>query len=93
MSEEEVVNVLENTLPVKVILKVTYVCKSCSERFSRVFWEDVEAARKRTEMKDRKTKEWRPSPGMPTSEFSAGPEVQSSGNIEVKDKLKFLDDL
>jgi len=94
VSEEEVVNVLENTMPVKVILKVTYVCKSCNERFSRVFWEDVEATRKRPEAKDRKTKEWKPAPGMPTSEFAVRPGMSLTGETkETPERLKFLDDI
>ena len=97
VSEEEVINVVESVMPAKVILKVTYVCKSCAERFTRVYLEDLEAA-ERKKPKDALTKnarEWVPSPGMPTSEFAAGPPVPKSGlsSKEIKDKLRFLDDV
>jgi C4-type Zn-finger protein len=76
VSDEEVVKILENTTPIKVILKVTYICRSCGERFSRVFSEDVEAKRK---------EEFRTAPGMPTSEYAARPAN------EPADRLRFLD--
>ena len=76
VSDEEVVKVLESITPIKVILKVTYVCRSCGERFSRVFSEDVQAKRK----EDRS-----PSPGMPSSEYA----VRPAG--EPADRLRFLD--
>ena len=88
VSEEEVVSVLENLTPPKVILKITYICKSCSERFSRIFFEEIEG-RKRTETKK---KEWKPSPGMPTSEFAVGGELIPKTK-EPTEKLRFLDDL
>ncbi len=79
VSEEEVVKVLENTTPIKVILKVTYVCRSCGERFSRVFSEDVQAKRR---------EDWSPSPGMPTSEYAVRPATSAA---EPADRLRFLD--
>jgi Zn-finger nucleic acid-binding protein len=36
LAEEELVKVLENTRPTKAILKATFVCRSCTERFSRL---------------------------------------------------------
>lgn len=90
VAEEEVMQVVESVVPTKIILKVTYVCKSCSERFTRVYLEDLEAARKKP--KDAK-KEWTPAPGMPTSEFAAGPPVPKTGSKEMKEKLRFLDEL
>lgn len=80
VSDEDVVKVLENTSPIKVILKVTYVCRSCGERFSRVFSEDIEAKRK---------EDWRPAPGMPTSEHT----VRPAPSYEPADRLRFLDKL
>jgi hypothetical protein len=91
VSEEEVINVVENAVPAKVILKVTYICKSCSERFTRIYLEDLEGVRKKS--KDSKTKEWTPAPGMPTSEFAAGPAVPKASNREIRDKLRFLDEV
>jgi hypothetical protein len=93
VSEEEVVNVLESTSPVKAIVKIAYICKSCGERFSRVYFEDVEG-RKKAEEKETKTKTWKPAPGMPTSEFAAGgPLIPKAKDKEPMDTLKFLDDV
>ena len=90
VSEEEVINVVENVVPVKVVMKVTYICKSCNERFTRVMIEDLETAKKRP----RETKkEWTPAPGMPRSEFAAGPEVPKPNDEKIRDKLRFLDDI
>ena len=91
VSEEEVLNVVESITPVKVIMKVTYICKSCGERFSRVLFEDVET-RKKAEEKETKTRAWKPAPGMPTSEFAAGGPLITKGK-ETPDRLKFLDEL
>ena len=91
VSEEEVINVLENAVPAKIILKIAYVCKSCAERFTRVYLEDIDAAQRKKPKESKK--EWTPSPGMPTSEFAAGPDVPRAGSKEIKDKLRFLDDV
>lgn len=95
VSEEEVVNVLDNAAPAKVILKVTYICKSCSERFSRVLFEEVDTKKRTRETKDiARPKEWTPAPGMPTSEFAVKPGMSMTGQKkETPDRLKFLDDL
>jgi hypothetical protein len=43
LSEEEFVKVLENSEPLKVVIKALYVCKACSERFSRLVYDNLEA--------------------------------------------------
>jgi hypothetical protein len=93
-SEEEVVSVLENAVPARVIMKITYICKSCGERFTRVLFEDIEGKRIQSRTKEtRDSRAWKPSPGMPTSEFAAGPGPLTLSKKEPEDKLKFLDDL
>ena len=47
--DEEIVKVLENTDPIKIIAKGTYQCKSCGERFSRLMYENLEAKKKEEE--------------------------------------------
>jgi phage terminase large subunit GpA-like protein len=46
LAEEELVKVLENTDPVKIIAKATFVCRACSERFSRLICDTLEARNK-----------------------------------------------
>lgn len=86
VSDEEVVKVLENTEPVKVILRITYVCRSCGERFTRVVSEDVDAKKKEKSSEDR-------APGFPTSLESLRPGMSTTGrNVEpIADRLAFLD--
>lgn len=92
ISDEEVVKILENTDPIKVILRITYICRSCGERFTRVVAQDVDA---------RKRKEYsQPTPGLPTSPEAVRPGMSSSspyGTGEEPPKayegLKFLDTL
>jgi len=49
LSEEELVQVLENADPVKVLVKATYQCMSCSERFTRLVCDDLAARRRPAE--------------------------------------------
>jgi len=53
ISDEDVVKIVESTDPVKIVIKVTYVCKSCSERFSKIVVENLE--RKKTEQEIQQT--------------------------------------
>lgn len=46
LCDEELVKILENTEPMKIIIKATYVCKSCSERFSRLVCENLDARKR-----------------------------------------------
>lgn len=90
VAEEEAIKVLENTNPIKMIMKVTYVCRSCNEKFSRVFCEDVEVRRRPQEMHQ-------PAPGMPSSEYAVRPGTSTTGTRsethENADRLRFLDNI
>ncbi len=46
LSEEELVQILEQMDPMKVVSKMIYVCRACSEKFSRLMCENLEAKRK-----------------------------------------------
>ena len=46
LSEEELVQVLENADPMKVLVKATFQCMSCSERFTRLVCDDLIARRR-----------------------------------------------
>ncbi|MEE9323791.1 MAG: hypothetical protein V3U72_04565 [Candidatus Aenigmarchaeota archaeon] len=86
--EEEAIKVLENTKPMRIIMRVTYVCRSCSEKFSRIFWEDVELKKRPQEFQTQ------PSPGMPTSEYAVRPGMSTTGETkEPGDRLRFLDNI
>ncbi len=86
VSDEEAIKILEATTPIKIIMRVTYVCRSCNERFSRIFCEDVET-RKRPQ-------EFTTAPGMPTSEYAVRPGMSTTDTTqEPADRLKFLDNI
>lgn len=46
LSEEELVQVLDNVEPIKVVSKSVYVCRACSEKFSRLVCENLAAKKK-----------------------------------------------
>jgi len=45
LADEELVKVMEGTKPQKAILKATFVCRSCGERFSRLVTDSLEKRR------------------------------------------------
>lgn len=49
LSEEELVRIIENTAPMKVVAKATYQCRACSERFSRLICDDLDARKREAE--------------------------------------------
>jgi len=77
LSEEELVKVLENTEPMKIIAKATYQCRACSERFSRLVCDTLDARKKQEESKPVYT------------EASKPPE--RPGQFEPAEGIKFLD--
>ncbi len=46
LAEEELVQVLENTEPVKILIRAKYQCRACSETFSRIVYDDMNARKK-----------------------------------------------
>lgn len=42
LAEEELVKVLDGTRPLQAIMKATFVCRSCTERFTRLVTDDLE---------------------------------------------------
>ena len=49
LAEEELVQVLENTEPLKILIKAKYQCRACSETFSRIVYDDMNARKKADE--------------------------------------------
>jgi hypothetical protein len=50
LSDEELVKVLEGSDPLTVLLKLIYSCRACGEKFSRLFFDDLNNRKKPTEM-------------------------------------------
>jgi hypothetical protein len=49
LCEEELVKILENTDPIKIIIKASYQCKACTERFTRIIYDNLNARKKQEE--------------------------------------------
>ena len=46
LAEEELVQVLENTEPLKAIIKAHFTCKACAGTFTRLLTENLDAKKK-----------------------------------------------
>ena len=46
LADEDLVKVVESTTPLKLLIKQTFVCRACAERFSRIVSDDAESRRK-----------------------------------------------
>ena len=79
LSEEELVKVLENSEPMKIVAKATYQCRACSERFSRLVCDNLNARKKEEESK----------PIYVAGEPVKPPE--RPGQFEPAEGIKFLD--
>jgi len=42
LAEEELVQVLEGTRPLKAVIKATFVCRACAEKVSRLVCDTIE---------------------------------------------------
>lgn len=49
--DEELIQVLENTDPMKIMFKAIFSCRACNERFSRIFYDDLGARKKPPEVR------------------------------------------
>ena len=76
LAEEELVKVLENTDPVKVLIKSIYQCRACAERFSRLVSDSLDARKKQAET--------------PAPQATAAPQSSYSGQ-EPAGGIQFLD--
>jgi len=82
--DEELVQVLENVDPPKIIAKAIYMCRSCGERFTRLVSESLDAKRKEE-----------PGPESPRQSGYAGEGIgtvsqDTQDRIEKLDKLRFF---
>jgi len=80
LSEEELVKIIEGKArdAVKAVVRATYICRACAEKFSRLFVDDL-------------SKRQRP-PEIRPSQYSSTPEpvsTTSEGN-DPADSLKFF---
>lgn len=89
LAEEDLIQVLESADPVKLMLKATYQCRACSERFTRVLYDDITARKKEDELRPV------PSPySMSGQQSYSEPEqssiVRTSDEDEAAESLKFF---
>ncbi len=46
LADEDLVKVMETSTPMKLVIKQTFVCRACAERFSRIVWDDFDSRKK-----------------------------------------------
>ena len=51
LADEELIKVLENTDPMKIMFKAIFSCRACSEKFSRIFYDDLGSRKKPPEVR------------------------------------------
>lgn len=93
LSEEEVVKVIENVTPVKIMVRGTYVCRACNERFTRVFSEDLEAKRRPDMVPGFQQPPRGEVPGPNPAYTQASASASSDTSEENANKLRFLDNI
>ncbi|MBI4021084.1 MAG: hypothetical protein HY369_02485 [Candidatus Aenigmarchaeota archaeon] len=49
LSEEELIRILEEKAAIRAIIKGVYICRACTEKFSRLFVEDLGKRRRPAE--------------------------------------------
>ena len=86
LSEEELVKVLENTEPHRIVIKAVHTCMACQEKFSRLVWDELGPHRRHLQ------------PGQPYQQpqFQQPPnpyqypQAQQKKDEEVVDGLRFF---
>ena len=46
LADEDLVKVMETSAPMKLLIKQTFTCRACAERFSRIVWDDMDSRKK-----------------------------------------------
>jgi len=80
--DEDLLKVMENVQPVKLLIKQTFVCRACAERFSRIVWDGLDA-RKRVEESS--------SGGVQTVSLSGPGNEPSASPDQAAAGIQFLD--
>ena len=83
LADEDLIKITENTEPVKVMIKQTFTCRACGERFSRIVWDDMEARKKGGEASGEP-----PGIGVETLSLVKKDSEYSDGN---EDEIRFTD--
>lgn len=85
LAEEDLVKVMDNVQPMKLLIKQTFTCRACSEKFSRIVWDDFESRKKGLEEK--------PDGGVETVSLSGNEQTYSSqpSSAPAEAGIQFLD--
>jgi len=83
--EEDLIQVLENAEPVKLMIKATYQCRACSERFTRIIYDDIDARKKQPE-----TGAASPPYQSPNQQYSHPNIVNTNDEDSAAESLKFF---
>lgn len=80
LADEELVKVMETTQPMRLLIKQTFVCRACAERFSRIVWDDMDSRKKGLE---------EPATGVQTVSLTGNEPTASSDQAAAG--IQFLD--
>jgi hypothetical protein len=90
LAEEELVKHIEGAEPHKVIIKATYSCMACQEKFSRLVWDDLGPHRRHAPHgQPAQYQQQAPNPYQYPQQGQAQAQ-QPQQNEEVVDGLKFF---
>ena len=84
LADEDLVKIMDASTPMKLLIKQTFVCRACAERFSRIVWDDMESRRKSFEESTVQTVSLAGNP--PTTTAATSPDQAASG-------IQFLDNV
>lgn len=85
--DEELIKVLDNTDPMKIMFKAIFTCRACSERFSRIYYDDLGARKKPPEVRQY------PYQGQPNQQYEQVRPVDTTepkSEDEAAEGLKFF---
>ena len=84
LADEDLVKVMENTQPLKLLIKQTFTCRACTERFSRIVWDDFESRKRGNEVSAPGSVETVPLGG--SGQASSSPD-QAAAGIQFLDRV------
>jgi hypothetical protein len=86
LSEEELVKVLENTEPHRIIIKATRTCMACQEKFSRLVWDELGPHRRHMPQQQPGYPQQAPNP----YQYAQQPQPQAQKEEPVVEGLRFF---
>jgi hypothetical protein len=87
LADEELIKVLENTDPMKIMFKAIFSCRACSDKFSRIFYDDLGSRKKPQEVRPYPYQGQRPQQ---PQQYEPVRPVESNQDDDPAEGLKFF---